>query len=299
MNTGNSSFQDKESKESFILYDSAWPKSKKRNVFAVLPIEKFLQNSHQKGTCDSLPIVQPRSLAERYLNEELTQTIVQKTFISKRIFTGRTALLFSVILVSFLLTPIIFIEARYQYDKIFNPPKKIRQAVIKNNAFGELLWLQEKGITEPVDFNFGLVIPKAGINASVEASVDISQTKEYEEALKKGVAHAKGTSLPNTTGSIYIFGHSTNFTWNIKRYNAFFYALKYLNPGDEIYVFYKGKHYDYQVSDKKVIEANDLQFLEPDFSKKQLVLQTCWPPGTTWKRLIVVAEPTTQSISAL
>lgn len=145
------------------------------------------------------------------------------------------------------------------------------------------------------DQQFQILIPKIGVNSRVIANVDAGSEKEYTEALKKGVAHAAGTNLPgepnSQTKSIFIFGHSTDGAWNISRYNALFYSLKDLVAGDDVTVWFWGREFKYKVTERKIVEATDTSFLAPQTEKDKLILQTCWPPGTAWKRLIVVAEP--------
>jgi sortase A len=108
--------------------------------------------------------------------------------------------------------------------------------------------------------------------------------------LKKGVAHARGSVFPGEEGNTYIFAHSTDAFYNVGVYNAVFYLLGKLKPGDEIDVFYKGKLYIYKVYEVKVVEASELKYLGKQKEKSTLTLQTCYPPGTTLKRLIVLAE---------
>ena len=46
---------------------------------------------------------------------------------------------------------------------------------------------------------------------------------EFLPVLRKGIAHAKGTALPNeTNGNVYLFAHSTDSLLNVGRYNAVF-----------------------------------------------------------------------------
>jgi sortase A len=146
------------------------------------------------------------------------------------------------------------------------------------------------------DKQFQVIIPKIGVNSKIIANVDASNEKEYTEALKKGVAHAKGTGLPGEANTenktIFIFGHSTNATWNIAKYNALFYSLKDLSVGDDFSVWFWGREFHYIVSDRKIVEPDDVSFLLPQTIKDQLILQTCWPPGTSSKRLLVIATPT-------
>ena len=149
----------------------------------------------------------------------------------------------------------------------------------------------------PEEKQFQLEIPKIKANLKVIPNVDAGDEKAYTEALAKGVAHAAGSGLPgekNTTNrTIYIFGHSTNAVWNIEKYNALFYSLKDMEKGDDISVWFWGKQFHYTVTNVVKIDPSDLSYLEPQTLKDQLILQTCWPPGTTWKRLLVIAEPVT------
>ena len=66
---------------------------------------------------------------------------------------------------------------------------------------------------DPVDTNFGLIIPKIGINAKVIPAVNPTNPGEYEEALTKGVAHASTSYFPNENGTVYLFSHSTSYDW--------------------------------------------------------------------------------------
>lgn len=144
-----------------------------------------------------------------------------------------------------------------------------------------------------VETDFSIVIPKISAATKVIPNVDPANEEEYRSALKSGVAHAKGSSFPGGNGTIYLFAHSTNTLANVAVYNAVFYELKALEPGDKVIIFFAGQKYTYQVLEQKIIEANDVSWLTDQSAENQskLVLQTCWPPGTSLKRLIVVAKP--------
>lgn len=161
----------------------------------------------------------------------------------------------------------------------------------KNSGFASLLQneVSPLGIT-PIDANFGIVIPKIGANAKVIADVDPGDEKVYLEALKGGVAHAKESNYPGEIGNTFLFAHSVGNFWEINRWNAVFYLLRELEPGDEIDIFYKGKRYIYIVYDKKIVDPTDVGYLYAQANFAQLTLQTCWPPGTTLKRLLVFAR---------
>ncbi len=150
---------------------------------------------------------------------------------------------------------------------------------------------QEVGVTNT---DFAIYIPKIDARAPIHANIDPAIEDTYLAALKTGVAHAYGSSLPGKPGATYIFAHSTNGPWNVTKYNAVFYLLRELKveDKDEIYVFFQGKVHKYRVTEKHVIEGDDISWLaNSGTGDERLILQTCWPPGTAWKRLIVVATP--------
>lgn len=145
----------------------------------------------------------------------------------------------------------------------------------------------------PLSTEFGVVIPKILANVAVSQDVNPANPEIYQEVLRQagGVAHAAGSALPNEDGVVYIFGHSTDSNFNAARFNAVFYLLRKLEADDLIIVYYQGKDYRYRVKYKKVVDPTDLSEITDVASPRRLVLQTCWPPGTTWKRLLIVAEP--------
>jgi len=192
--------------------------------------------------------------------------------------TGTVLLLISFLGFAFTFGPLLKSEISWRLKK---ESKKIH--------FGDLLKLKPSKEPAAPDPYFSLVIPKINAQAKILANIDASNPKEYLSALRKGVAHAKGTVFPGMPGSIFLFAHSTDAPWNITRYNAVFYLLRELEPGDEIIIFYLGKRFNYKVVEKKVVEPHYTDF----FSQKEeelLVLQTCWPPGTTKKALLIFAK---------
>jgi len=143
---------------------------------------------------------------------------------------------------------------------------------------------------EPKDTDFGLVIEKIGLNESVVAGVDPDDKAEYRKALKKGVAHARGTEYPGSVGNVYLFAHSTANVWDAVTLKSYFTLLRKLEPGDRVVVFYQGNRYDYEVYAKKVIDPTDTSDLTGHAEEPILTLQTCDPPGSDARRLIVKAR---------
>jgi LPXTG-site transpeptidase (sortase) family protein len=142
----------------------------------------------------------------------------------------------------------------------------------------------------PVDKDFGIVIPKISANAKVIPQVDPYNSRIYQVALTKGVAHAKGTALPDQIGNMFIFSHSSVNLLDATRYNSVFFLLSKLKNNDEIDIYYKGSKYKYQVEEIKTVDAKDVSYLNPNSKTQTLILMTCWPAGTNYKRLLVIAK---------
>lgn len=143
---------------------------------------------------------------------------------------------------------------------------------------------------QPVDPNFSIVIPKIGANANIIENVDPDNENVYLEALKKGVAHAAGTMFPGMNGHIFLFAHSTDYFWNVGTYNALFYLLYKLEEGDEVNIVFQGQRIVYRVTGTRIVDPSEVEWLTRKTDTELLTLQTCWPPGTTLKRLLVFAE---------
>lgn len=146
----------------------------------------------------------------------------------------------------------------------------------------------------PPNTDFSIVIPKIFAVSSIVPNVDSQNSSVFLPALKKGVAHALGTSFPGEAGNTFLFAHSTDTFYNLVRYNAVFYLIGKLQPGDEVDIYYRGNLIKYRVYDKKVVNADSSQYfgtILPD--EKTLTLQTCYPPGTTLKRLVILAKQIT------
>ncbi|MBI2593318.1 sortase [Candidatus Daviesbacteria bacterium] len=206
--------------------------------------------------------------------------------------------------------PVLSVEINYRLDQITGKKHQLAQTVITSQGqiqsedilegganpepqalegFGDVAASGED-LIKPVSTEFGLVIEKINANAKIVPQVDPGIEKDYVAALKEGIAQAKGSTEPGEDGNLFLFSHSTDAPWNITRYNAIFYLLRELESGDRVIVFYKNRRFDYIVFDKTITEASDISFYTNRYDKPVLTLQTCDPPGTVLKRLIVRAK---------
>ena len=140
---------------------------------------------------------------------------------------------------------------------------------------------------------FFIEIPKIGVYEKVHANVNPNDTKEYKAALSDGVAQALGSAFPGQDKMIYIFGHSTDGAWNVEAFNAVFYQIKDLVAGDQIILHFGEEKFVYEVKAQDIVQSNEVDFVNNLKDQKILLLQTCWPPGTSWQRLFVTAVPVT------
>lgn len=113
---------------------------------------------------------------------------------------------------------------------------------------------------------------------------------DIQSALKDGVVHYPGTSLPGQKGNVVITGHSSYFPWDPGRFKDVFALLHEVVEGDQIVLYHDQEKFTYQVEAIKVVLPEDIEVLKqtPD---DRLTLITCTPVGTNLKRLIVVAKP--------
>lgn len=142
---------------------------------------------------------------------------------------------------------------------------------------------------EKVSMEFSVEIPSQKIFSKVIENVNPFNKTEYLEKLKDGVAHAKGSTLPGEKGTVYLFAHSSDVPWRATRYNTAFLKLDFVKKGDSIIVRRNGKTYIYKVVNKKIVWPSEVKYLT-ESQGDILILQTCYPIGTSFQRLLVFAE---------
>lgn len=219
---------------------------------------------------------------------------------------GNFLVLFAIFGVFATFGPALYYEFQYRVAKARGVHYQIQNSEVKSqnstekstpvtqsSSFVNILTGPTQQILTAPDPNFSILIPKIGASAIVFPNVDASNPGEYLPKLLEGVAHAKGSVFPGISGNTYLFAHSTDNFWDVGRYNAVFYLLKDLSPGDDIVVFFENRRFNYKVSEIKILDDTEVSYLVNAQSSgvQKLILQTCWPPGTTWKRLIVIAKP--------
>jgi len=143
----------------------------------------------------------------------------------------------------------------------------------------------------PADKDFSIVIPKIGAVAKIFADIDPFNESEFLPVLRMDrLAHVKDTSYPGGRGKIFLFSHSTDTIVNAGKYNTIFYLMEKMQSGDEIDIYFRGLLYKYSVVDNKIISPADVDYKD-SLDGEMLMIMTCYPYGTTLKRLIITAKP--------
>lgn len=207
---------------------------------------------------------------------------------------GNFLVLGALFAIAFTFYPVIRAYAKNTIDHLKGTQYEAAPAVSTSQSFGSLLGGENTAkdkILIPPDPNFSIIVEKIGASAPVIANVNAADKAVYDQALKRGVAHALGTSFPGQPGVSYLFAHSTDTIFNVPRFNAVFYLLKDMERGDKVVIFFNGRRFDYVVVERKITEPEDVSYFTLKTEEQILVLQTCYPPGTTWKRLLVIAKP--------
>jgi LPXTG-site transpeptidase (sortase) family protein len=192
-------------------------------------------------------------------------------------------LLFFFTFVVRIVLPVVWVESQYEYHKVLKEVFRvndIRSLILPKFHFDTH--------TNTYDVN-GINIPSIFVDEPITFNVDPNDTRAYSAALKIGIAHASGSGFPGTGRLGYYFAHSSNPEL-AQQYNAVFYLLGKLQNGDDVIIWHEGKEYPYKVMQKLITSPRDVSFLTRSYPKETIVLQTCWPPGTTLQRLLVFAQ---------
>jgi LPXTG-site transpeptidase (sortase) family protein len=120
-----------------------------------------------------------------------------------------------------------------------------------------------------------LVIPKIELTSFVVEGTN-------HKSLLLGPGHMTKTAEPGEIGNAVITGHR----------DTFFRHIYELEKGDQIYVERGGKRFVYEVTNKKIVEPDDMSVVRPT-SDAQVTLITCYPIyfiGPAPKRLVVFTK---------
>lgn len=136
-----------------------------------------------------------------------------------------------------------------------------------------------------------ILIPTLGVDAPIVYATARNE-KAFQLALRDGVTHYPGTALPGEIGNVFLFGHSSDFSWAQGDYKTVFALLPHMIPGEFITVSGPDNiPHIYKIFETKVVNPDDVGILSQETEGKALLtVQTSYPLGTALKRFIVIAE---------
>lgn len=131
---------------------------------------------------------------------------------------------------------------------------------------------------EPLPDGNRLVIPDILVEGEVYEGSDPS-------ALNNGIWRRPNTSTPAEGGNTVLVAHRYLY----KSGPNTFYNLNRVEIGDEFFLTWEGREYDYRVREIKEVGPNETG-VEDQTSTPVVTLYTCTPLWTASRRLVVVAD---------
>lgn len=156
-----------------------------------------------------------------------------------------------------------------------------------------LLPLAANVAEKPLPDKATLVIDKIGVRAPIVFNIPDDNNLIYNN-LENGVVHYSDTTKPGLPGASVILGHSSAYPWYKGDYGAVFALLGKLNVGDRFYVQYSdNRTFVFEMKQSIIFNpfADDprLAAIE-NASGSALILISCYPVGTNYKRIAVQAQ---------
>ena len=122
-----------------------------------------------------------------------------------------------------------------------------------------------------------LTIPRLRLTRYVPEGASVDQLRKF------GVGRISWTALPDRPGMVGIAGHRTT-------YGAPFFRLAKLERGDHILIAYRGRRFDYIVTDRRIVRPAEVEVLRAIPGEHAVALITCTPLYSARNRLVVLGR---------
>ena len=148
-------------------------------------------------------------------------------------------------------------------------------------------------IGRPLPDSATLIIDNLRVNAPIVFNVPAKNSVIYKQ-LENGVVHYSGSPKPGQRGTAIVLGHSSAYPWYRGNYGSVFALMGKLQPGDRFQIRYgDGRVFTFEMKQALVFNPleNDARLVALEQSNKPaIILVSCWPVGTDYRRLAVKAE---------
>ena len=127
-----------------------------------------------------------------------------------------------------------------------------------------------------VDYKAILEIPKINLKKGM-----VESTKNFS-SINYAISIDKSSNYPDEEGNFILYAHSGNSKI------AYFRNLNKLNVNDEVFVYYEGLKYSYQIINKYEIEKTGKMEVIRDSKRKLITMVTCI--SNTNKQVVLIGE---------
>jgi LPXTG-site transpeptidase (sortase) family protein len=145
----------------------------------------------------------------------------------------------------------------------------------------------------PLPNQANLIIESIGVNTPIIFGVN-TDTGDIYKNLENGVVHYSTSPKPGQNGVSVVLGHSSAYPWYKGAYGSIFALLGKLKVDDKISIQYSdGRTFAYLVKQSIIFtpfKGDDRLTQIEQTQKSTLVLISCWPVGTNYKRIAIEAE---------
>lgn len=183
------------------------------------------------------------------------------------------------------------IEEEKQSDLVTNPMDTNIESVLQNSIKDY-----------PFEFNTlpptnRVIVPKMDLDVPlvVTPNMDMSDFSKgnFDKELTEWIVKYPTTPAPGQDGNTLLFGHTSQEVWLNNPYGTVFSKLPDLQPGDEVKLVREWQLYKYRVIEtviKTPKQVNKEYMRYQDMEWDFLTLMGCYPLGTTYKRMMVMAK---------
>lgn len=142
--------------------------------------------------------------------------------------------------------------------------KEIEEALGFSLPVGSVNSITQEGVATR------LVIPRLNLDAPITLSPIENQTWKVDHLSTDKVGHLEGTAPPGTASNMVLAAH---VTVSAGVYGPFA-KLSSLQPGDQVYVYYGDKIFEYLIDDYQMVDRTAIEVTHPT-NQGQVTLITC------------------------
>lgn len=164
--------------------------------------------------------------------------------------------------------------------------------LLEDDDYAEEYWLGDyEAINTTTSQTFTkperIIIDRVGIDTNIEQP-NTRDVRVLDQYLNRGAVYYPGSGTVEK-GNMFVFGHSTSLGAVQNQAYKTFNGLEKLNKGDEITVEAEGRRYIYEVTDVRLLDAEDA-LITFDNSIRSLTLSTCNTFGAKQERWVVESQ---------